>query len=309
MSIGRGFALGEWGVRQGDSSTPLRFCWNDNWVSGRRAVREPPLRGEGGDGALRARGVVGRGRRAVREPPLRGEGGRGALRARAIVGRGRRAPTRDAPTRGREKGSGKGDGSPHARGQRMVEGDGRFANRPYGGRGDWIPVSTGMTGRVRDGCPRGTPLRGRERGREVGKGDGSPHARGQRIVEGDGRFANRPYEGQREGKWERGWVPACARTTNGRGGRAVREPPLRGAEGREVGKGDGSPHARGQRMVEGDGRFANRPYGGRGDWIPVSTGMTGRVRDGCPRGTPLRGAEGREVGKGMGPRMREDNEW
>ncbi len=49
--------------------------------------------------------------------------------------------------------------------------------------------------------------------------------------------------------------------------------------------GDGSPHPRGQREVWGDGEGVN-------------------VREGGPRGTPLR-----EVGWGtrMGPRIREDN--
>ena len=92
---------------------------------------------------------------------------------------------------------------------RTTEGDGRFANRPYGGWG-W-----GKLWGEEGGRPRGTPLRGK--------------GMGPRILEDNG------------------------------GGRAVREPPLRG-----MGEGDGSPHPRGQRRGTGGSRTARTGDGERG---------------------------------------------
>ena len=168
--------------------------------------------------------------------------------------------------------------------------------RPYGGRWKGRARGTPLRGKVERGCPRGTPLRGK--------------------VE---RAPTRPYEGRPYGGWGRfvsgradvgrereGWVPACARTTEGEGmtgegwvtSPSPRGQALRGNNGR--GRGfhcgmtgytgtGGSRTARtgegagawGQSIfifiaITGEGAHEGRPYGGR-------------VERGCPRGTPLRG--------------------
>ena len=199
--------------------------------------------------------------RAVPEPPLRGVG------RTAYNGRPQGSPLRKDGGVGMA-GWGTGDGSPHSRGQR--EGG-------VGGRAVPEPPLRGVGRTAYNGRPQGSPLQGRMAG--WGKGNGSPHSRGQREGESGGgggaRFPNRPYEGLvaqhitgdhkgrpygRNGRG-RGMGPRM-REDNGRGsrGRAVPEPPLRGV-----------------------GRTA---YNGR------------------PQGSPLR-KDGR--GRGMGPRIREDN--
>ena len=209
---------------------------------------------------------------------------------------------------------GKGDGSPHPRGQREGEsGGGRFPNRPYErlayngrpqgsplqekdgrvGEGEWIPASARTTGGGVGGrtVPE-PPLRGVGRTAYYGRPQGSP------------------LQGKDGGVGEGGWIPAFARTTGrgSRGGRAVPEPPLRGGHTAYIGRpqgsplrkewagtGDGSPHARGQREGGvGGGRFPNRPY----------EGLVAQHISGDHKGRPY-GRNGR--GRGMGPRMREDN--
>ena len=163
-------------------------------------------------------------------------------------------------------------------------GDGRFANRPYGGRGgEGFPVGGGQAW---------------VRGDHEGTGEGVPGGeipRGTRndiwgALGGTGGSRTAPTgDGGRDGDGEGiGWVPACARkrTWGGRappspvftragsgrgrgialrdirndmwgalGERAVREPPLRGKGGAGNGEGlkegDGSPHARGHGEGEG----------------------------------------------------------
>ena len=123
---------------------------------------------------------------------------------------------RDAPT---------GDG---VGGNDEGTGGSRTAPTGDGGRG-WVPAYARTTEGDGGGRPRGTPLR------EVGEGDGSPHTRGQRRGTGEGAHEGRPY-----GRWGKGMGPRI-REDNG-GGRAVREPPLRGmgsVEEGEGGKGSG----------------------------------------------------------------------
>ena len=111
--------------------------------NGGRAVREPPLRGMAGVGE----GVMG--------SRLRGNGGWG------------RSSTRDAPYRGMCSWS--------------VMGEGRFANRPYGGWVGWRARFFEGIGMTDGGIPQGTPLRGMY----------------SWVAIGEGRFANRPYGGWR----------------------------------------------------------------------------------------------------------------
>ena len=213
--------------------------------------------------------------RAVPEPPLRGVG------RTAYIGRPQGSPLR-------KEWEGTGDGSPHARGQREGEsGGGRFPNRPY----------ERLVAQHITGDHKGRPYRGRMAG--WGKGDGSPHARGQREGGVGGRAVPEPplrgvghtaYNGRPQGSplqgedgrvGEGGWVPASARTT-GRGSRGGGRFPNRPYEGLVAqhitgdhkgrpyrrrmagwGKGNGSPHPRGQRGGGvGGGRFPNRPYQG-----------------------------------------------
>ena len=154
---------------------------------------------------------------------------------------------------------GKGDGSPHPRGQREGESGGRAVPKP--------PLR-GVGRTAYNGRPQGSPLRKEWEG----TGDGSPHARGQREGEsGGGRFPNRPYEGL-----------VAQHITGDHKGRPYR--------GRMAGwgKGDGSPHPRGQREEEsGGGRFPNRPLRGVG-----RTAYNGR-----PQGSPLQEKDG-GVGEG-----------
>ena len=169
----------------------------------------------------------------------------------------------------------------------MLEGEeGRFANRPYGDGG------------------------GEQRNR--GEGDGSPHPRGQRrgkfgagvelnargrastrmtCGEGKGRFANRPYGGLAErlnvtgdhkGR-PYGRIGTERHDVGGGGGRAVREPPLRGrgtgdhnvpASARTTGGGAG-PYGGGlaERLnVTGD--HNRRGKRGNGGWVPASARTT-----------------------------------
>ena len=110
--------------------------WGGKDGGRRRAPRGTPLRGMG------LGGIIGEGGGRPRGTPLRGkglggdDGGRGRAPTRdAPTGEGvggndggrRRAPTRDAPTGG----GGRGWVPASAR---TTERDGRFANRPYGGR-------------------------------------------------------------------------------------------------------------------------------------------------------------------------------
>ena len=118
------------------------------------------------------------------------------------VGRVRRAPTRDAPTRdglvggarffegtGMAGGGGCPQGAP-LRGMCLwvVMGEGRFANRPYGGW--WALGDKGVVGATRflegfgmicGGAHKGRPYRGMCLW----------------VVMGEGWFANHPYEGLR----------------------------------------------------------------------------------------------------------------
>ena len=167
----------------------------------------------------------------------------------------------------------KGDGSPHTRGQRGGMGP-RIREDNGGG---WVPAYARTTG-----------------------GGGFPHTRGQRVGV-DSRF-RLCGGGFFVGGW--GWVPSSARTTGGSCLSSWR------GEAYRRGDGDGSPHTRGQRvgvdsrfrlcgggffvggwgwvpapclrggristrghggLGQGDGRFANRPYGRR---ILSGTGFT-----------------------------------
>ena len=132
---------------------------------------------------------------------------------------------------------------------------------------------------------------------------------------GNGRFANRPYQMVVRGN--EGWVPASARTTEGRGSDGSRRDVMAGGTGgsrtaptRWLSEGmrDGSPHPRGQRrgggaMGEarrdggGNGRFANRPYQmvvrGNEGWVPASARTTGgRGSDGSRRDVMAGGTGG-----------------
>ena len=194
------------------------------------------------------------GGRAVPEPPLRGVG------RTAYNGRPQGSPLQE-----KDGGVGEGDGSPHPRGQREGEsGGGRFPNRPYEGL-----VAQHITGD--------------HKGRPYGKGDGSPHPRttgggvgGRAVPEpplrGVGRTAyngrpqGSPLRGEDGGVGEGGWVPASARTTGGGvGGGRFPNRPYEGLVAQHItgdhkgrpygrmagwGKGDGSPHPRGQREGE-----------------------------------------------------------
>ena len=160
-----------------------------------------------------------------------------------------------------------------------------------------------------------------------GYGDGSPHARGQRVgmdsclrLHGGGTCAGGTGMGPRmreDNGWGwilacvftgvgpvrgvRGWVPACARTTGGDGFL----PASSWGWALCGGYGDGSPHPRGQRVgmdsclrLHGGGTCA----GGYGDGSPHARGQ--RVgMDSCLR---FHGGGLCAGGTGMGPRMRED---
>ncbi len=134
---------------------------------------------------------------------------------------------------------------------------------------------------------------------------------------GNGRFANCPYGGRGKGG-KRGMGSACARTMGGGvGGRAFPEPLLRGVgstayDGRpqgsllrgedgRVGKGNGSPHSRGQREGGKDihpitrlhgARLCARATGGGGGGSPPSPVFT-RAGSNLPpsRGKGFVGAE------------------
>ena len=192
-----------------------------------------PYRGEdGGVGEgewvpafARTTGRGSRGGRAVPEPPLRGVG-RTAYNGRP----------QGSPLQGKDGRVGEGGWIPaSARTTGGGVGGGRFPNRPY----------EGLVAQHITGDHKGRPYRGRMAG--WGKGDGSPHPRGQR-----------------EGERETTRVGRMSRGGRGVGGRAVPEPPLRGVgrtayNGRPQGSplrkewegtGDGSPHPRGQREGE-----------------------------------------------------------
>ena len=189
---------------------------------------------------------------------------------------------------------GKGDGSPHARGQR----EGVFQSTVSANQGGWVPACARTTGG------------GRATTRVAPTGDDWGWWSSNPFVSMGGRFPNRPYGREccrvrgsppspvftragsnlppSRGKgfvgveraiflvmtcgWPRclrvarghgkgGWVPACARTT---GGGEVCTPILTfphqgGREGNR--EGDGSPHPRGQREGEGanEGRGVTEP--------------------------------------------------
>ena len=145
----------------------------------------PRIREDNGRGEMP--GVaLGRGRRAVREPPLRGVG-----RTVECDGRPQGSPLREEGTERHDVG-----------GQR--EGEGRFANRPYG-RAERLNVTGDHKGRPyggRDG--EGGEMKGRFANRPCG-------GLAERLnVTGDHK--GRPY-GRKGG--DGGWVPASARTTGG----------------------------------------------------------------------------------------------
>ena len=133
------------------------------------------------------------------------------------------ATTRDAPS-----GYGRGDGFPHSRGQR---GEGRL----------FFPVFTGAgSAREKRMLVCGGWATARVAPTGYGRGDGSPHPRGQR---GEGRLFFHVFTGAGSGREERvsGWL-------GDRGGRSygVR---WAGRVPTGDGRGDGSPHPRGQRGV------------------------------------------------------------
>ena len=201
----------------------------------------------------------GVGGRAVPEPPLR-RVGRTAYNGRP----------QGSPLQGEDGRVGKGGWVPaSARTTGGGVGGGRFPNRPY----------EGLVAQHITGDHKGRPYRRRMAG--WGKGNGFPHSRGQREGEsGGGRFPNRPFEGL-----------VAQHITGDHKGRPYR--------GRMAGwgKGDGSPHPRGQREGE-SGAGGSRTAPTRG-WSHSIYRATTRV---APTGEGWRGG-----GRGMGPRIREDN--
>ena len=185
-----------------------------------------------------------------------------------------------------------------------ITGEGAHEGRPYGGRWKGRPRGTPLRGRVERGCPRGTLLRAKGgKGvptRDAPTGEGGKGVHEGRPYGGWGRFVSGRADVGRE---REGWVPACARTTEGEGmtgegwvtSPSPRGQALRGNNGR--GRGfhcgmtgytgtGGSRTARtgegagawGQSIfiaITGEGAHEGRPYGGR--W------------KGPARGTPLRG--------------------
>ena len=218
----------------------------------------------------------------------------------------------------------------NGRGSRGTTGGGvagaRFPNRPY----------EGLVAQHITGDHKGRPYRGRMAG--WGKGDGSPHPRGQREGESGGRAVPEPplrgvgrtaYNGRPQGSplqgkdggvGEGGWVPASARTTGGGvGGGRFPNRPYEGLVAQHItgdhkgrpyrgrmagwGKGDGSPHPRGQREGESGGRAVPEPplrgvgrtaYNGRPQGSPLRKEWEGGTGDGSPHS---RGQ--REGGKDM----------
>ena len=101
-----------------------------------------------------------------------------------------------------------------------------------------------------------------------GANERCPSGMGSWVGEWDGRFANRPYE--MFVSYMEGWVPAFARTREGElQGEGVA---LRGNNGRGV-RPRGTPLRGSLGMAMGDGRFANRPYGGGEDGSPHPRGQ------------------------------------
>ena len=232
--------------------------------------------GEGGWVPASAR-TTGRGSRgrAVPEPPLRGG-------HTAYYGRPQGSPLQE-----KDGGVGEGEWIPAfarttGRGSR---GGARFPNRPYEGL-----VAQHITGDHK-GRPYGRRMAG------WGKGNGSPHSRGQREGESGGRAVPEPplrgvgrtaYNGRPQGSplqgedgrvGKGGWVPASARTTGGGvGGGRFPNRPYEGLVAQHItgdhkgrpyrgrmagwGKGDGSPHPRGQR--EGGKDIHPHPPSSRG---------------------------------------------
>ena len=131
-------------------------------------------------------------------------------------------------------------------------------------------------------------------------GDGSPHLRGQRRGE---TMDSRPcLHGQalRGGnEVGRRWVPASARTTEGRDDGF---PPLSSwagsARGQRSGEEDGSPHPRGQRRGE---RMGSRLRGNNGGGARLCAGATKWGGDGSPH------PRGQRRGERMGSRLRGNN--
>ena len=222
---------------------------------------------------------------------------------------------------------------------------GLHEGRPYGGRWKGPARGAPLRGKVERECPRGTPLRGKverapTRGAPTGEGgkgahEGRPYGEGWKggAHEGrpyGGRWKGGAHEGRPYGGWGRfvsgradvgrereGWVPACARTTEGEGmtgegwvtSPSPRGQALRGNNGR--GRGfhcgmtgytgtGGSRTARtgegagawGQSIfiaITGEGAHEGRPYGGR--W-------KGRAHEGRPYGGRWKGRahEGRPYG-------------
>ena len=177
-------------------------------------------------------------RESVERMPTRGKEGMGPLRAEPrnvhgfvkarqgdenVCGLGKEGGFANPPLPGWLS-EGMRDGSPHPRGQRrgggaMGEarrdggGNGRFANRPYQmvvrGNEGWVPASA----RTTEG--RGSDGEGERWVREDNGGEGERWVEARRDGGGNGRFANRPYQMVVRGN--EGWVPASARTTEGRG--------------------------------------------------------------------------------------------
>ena len=227
---------GELAVGEGDGSPHSRghgggrgFSWGKWWVG--KGDGSPPSRGHGA-----GRGILGKGEMAG--------GGMGHPRFRVGDGEGMGCRVRAGTP-------GKRDGLPRSRGQRGTRrGDGRFANRPYGGG-------------EREGAglkPAPTTTVGGEGG---GGGEGWVAAFARATGGGGGGFWAPPSEEGAGGSGGRGGMGCRVRAGTpgkrdglprsrgqpGGGGRAVREPPLRG-EG------------------EGGGWFETSPYdngwGGRG---------------------------------------------
>ena len=165
-------------------------------------------------------------------PHARGHGGGAVMATRFLEGLGMTFGSRG------------GDGSPHARGH----GEGAVDGDDEGTRNDHVPL------RGEDGSPmrEGTRDSLRDSGHLVRDGSGI----GLRMC---AATRNDVWVGMVDG----GWVPACARTRRG----AVMATRFLEGLGMAFGSrgGDGSPHARGhgEGGVDGDGRFANRPYGER----------------------------------------------
>ena len=160
----------------------------------------------------------------------------------------------------------------------------------------------GWLERGRGRAVREPPLRGVGRWND-GQGDGSPHPRGQREGRGrEGVLRQRDSSALLCLAGNDGWLERER-------GRAVREPPVLGVGRWNDGQGDGSPHPRGQREGRGrEGVLRQRDsstllcLAGNDGWLERGRGRAVANRPYAEWGAGM-------TGRGMGPRIREDNGW